>query len=99
MADSCLEPWGQFCMKLPGLHWVFCHLRPDRDRNFDSVWRKPDLDPEGTGPTDWARGLTNEVEEGEADEEVRGPVEAVTEGKGSPSDFRWVDLTEDQPGH
>lgn len=43
--------------------------------------------------------LTDEVEEGEADEEVSCPVEAAAEGEGSPSDLHWVDLTEDQPGY
>lgn len=45
------------------------------------------------------RGLTDEVEEGEADEEVGGPVEAVAEGKGPPSDLHGVNLAEDKPGH
>lgn len=48
---------------------------------------------------DEVRRLTNEIEEGEADEEVGGPVEAVAEGEGSAADFPGVDLTEDQPGH
>lgn len=43
--------------------------------------------------------LTDQVEEGEADKEVSCPVEAAAEGEGSPSDLRWVDLTEDQPGY
>lgn len=45
------------------------------------------------------RGLTDEVEEGEADEEVGGPVETAAEGKGSAPDLGWVDLAEDKPGH
>lgn len=45
------------------------------------------------------RALTDEVEEGEADEEVGGPVEAAAEGEGPPSDLRGVDLAENQPGH
>lgn len=53
----------------------------------------------GTGPRNEVRALTDEVEEGEADEEVGGPVEAAAEGEGPPSDLRRVDLAEDQPGH
>lgn len=43
--------------------------------------------------------LTDEVEEGEADEEVSRPVEAAAESEGSPSNLCWVYLTEDQPGY
>lgn len=57
------------------------------------------LELEAAGPGYWVRGLTDEVEEREADEEVGGPVEAVAEGEGPSSDLRWVDLAEDKPGH
>lgn len=48
---------------------------------------------------DEAKSLTDEVKEGEADEEVGCPVEAAAEGECPASDLLWVDLTKDQPGH
>lgn len=64
-----------------------------------SVWRQLLLHLEGTGLRSYVKGLTDEVEEGKADEEVGGPVEAVAEGEGPPSDLHGVNFTEDKPGH
>lgn len=69
-----------------------------RDKQIDEAQAEDSGQPiqqEGPGQADGA----DEVEEGEADEEIGGPVEAVAEGEGPPSDLHGVDLAENKPGH